>query len=152
MFSFFYLVWTSTTSRDHYHFLTFFWVFDSEPLYGDQRAPIHLSFAPADSILKLRHWRKYSPTYIKYGFIAVEHGGESQPQCIICMKTLANSAMKPSLLKRHLDSNHSNNKDRSESYFQRLGENVKRQRLDKTGSIYQRQTGVSKHRMKSLSW
>jgi len=60
------------------------------------------------------------------------------------MKILANSAMKPSLLKRHLDSNHYNKKDRGESYFQRLGENVKRQRLDRTGSIYQRKKGVVK--------
>ena len=87
--------------------------------------------------------RKYSPTYIKYGFIAIEHGGESLPQCVVCMKTLANSAMKPSLLKRHLDTNHSN-MGRDKSYFHQLGENVKRQRLDKTGTIYQRKTGVVK--------
>jgi len=47
--------------------------------------------------------RMYSSTYMKYGFIAVEHGEESLPQCIIC-NTLANSAMKPCLLKGHLDS------------------------------------------------
>ena len=47
--------------------------------------------------------RKNSPTYIKYGFIAVEHGGESLPQCVVCMKTFGNSALKPRLLKRHLD-------------------------------------------------
>jgi len=60
------------------------------------------------------------------------------------MEILANSAMKPSLLKRHLDSNHYNEKDRGENYFQRLGENVKRQHLDRTGSIYQRKKGVVK--------
>ena len=88
--------------------------------------------------------RKFSPAYIKYGFIAIEHNGEALPQCVVCMKTLANSAMKPSLLQRHLHTNHSDNKDRDESYFQRLGECVKRQRLDKTGTIYQRKKGVVK--------
>ena len=88
--------------------------------------------------------RKYSPAYIKYGFIAIEHNGEALPQCVVCMKTLANSAMKPSLLQRHLDTNHPDKKDRNESFFQRLGEHVRRQRLDKTGTIYQRKKGVVK--------
>ena len=55
------------------------------------------------------------------------------------MKTLSNSAMKPSLLKRHFESNHSDKKDRDKSYFQRLGENVKRQRF---GQSYQKSTGI----------
>ena len=51
---------------------------------------------------------------MQYQFIAIEHRGESLPQFVIYMKTLANEAMKPSLLKRHLDINHANRKD---SYF-----------------------------------
>ena len=88
--------------------------------------------------------RKFSPAYIKYGFVAIEHNGEALPQCVICLKTLAYSAMKPSLLQRHLHTNYSDKKNRDESYFQRLGECVKRQRLDKTGTIYQRKKGVVK--------
>ena len=61
--------------------------------------------------------RKYNTEYIKYGFVSVQHREECLLQCVICMKTLSNSAMKPSLLKRHLDSNHSNKKDRDKSYF-----------------------------------
>ena len=60
------------------------------------------------------------------------------------MKTLSNSAMKPSLLKRHLVTNHIEEKEQDESYFQRLGENAKRQRLDKAGVIYQKKKGVVK--------
>ena len=86
--------------------------------------------------------RKYSPAFIKYGFIAIEHNGEVLPQCVVCIKTLANSAMKPSLLQRHLDTNHPDKKNRNESFFQRLGEHVKGQRLDNTGTIYQREKGV----------
>ena len=72
--------------------------------------------------------RKYNPEYIKYGFIAIEHRGECLPHCVVCMKTLSNAAMKPSLLKRHLESNHAEKKDKDQSYFERLGENSKRQR------------------------
>ena len=86
--------------------------------------------------------RKYNEEYIKYGFVSVQHRGECLPQCVVCMKTLSNSAMKPSLLKRHLESNHSDKKNRDKSYFQRLGENVKRQRLDQTGQCYQKSTGI----------
>ena len=60
------------------------------------------------------------------------------------MKTLSNGAMKPSLLKRHLDSNHPQKKDKNESYFERLGENVKKQRLDHTGQNYQKMAEIVK--------
>ena len=63
-------------------------------------------------------------------------------KCVICKKTLSNSAMKPNLLKRHLESKQSDKKDRDKSYFQRLGENVKRQRLDQTGQSYQKSNGI----------
>ena len=40
--------------------------------------------------------------------------------------------------------NHVKEKEQDESYFQRLGENAKRQCLDKTGVIYQKKKGVAK--------
>ena len=86
--------------------------------------------------------KKYNTEYIKYGFISVQHRGECLPQCVICMKTLSNSAMKSILLKHHLESNHSDKKDRDKSYYQRLGEDVKRQRLDQTGQSYQKSAGI----------
>ena len=88
--------------------------------------------------------RKYSPTYIKYGLIAIDRGGESLPQCVICMKTLSKSATKPSLLKRHFVTNHVKEKKQDESNFQQLGENAKRQRLNKGVVIYQKKKGVVK--------
>lgn len=87
--------------------------------------------------------RKYDPTCIKYGFIAIDRG-EVLPQCVVCMKTLSNEAMKPSLLKLHFETKHADKKDRDQSYFQRLGENVKRQRLDKSGQIHQKAEGIVK--------
>ena len=88
--------------------------------------------------------QKYNLEYIKYGFIAIEHSGECLPQCVICMKTLSNAAMKPSLLKWHLESNHAEKKDKDQSYFEWLGENSKRQRLDQTGQFHQKKIGVIK--------
>ena len=77
--------------------------------------------------------RKYNTKYIKYGFGSIQHRRECLPQCVIYMKTLPNSAMKPNLLEHHLESNHSIKKDQDKSYSQRLGENMKRQCLDQTG-------------------
>ena len=52
--------------------------------------------------------------------------------------------MKPSLSKRYLESNHAEKKNKHQSYFERLGENAKRQRLDKTGQFHQKKDGVVK--------
>ena len=60
------------------------------------------------------------------------------------MKTIPNGAIKPSLLKRYLDSNHPEKKDKNESYFERLGENVKKHRLDLTGQNYYKMAGIVK--------
>ena len=60
----------------------------------------------------------------------------------VCLKTLCNAAMKPSLLKRHLERNHPNKMKADESYFQRLADNVKRQRMGKTGQTQQKSKDV----------
>ena len=61
---------------------------------------------------------------------------------MVCLKTLCNAAMKPSLLKRHLERNHPNKMNADKSYFQRLADNVKRQRMDKTGQMQQKSKDV----------
>ena len=38
--------------------------------------------------------------------------------------------------------NHPNKKDRDPNYFKRLGENAKKQQLDKTGKQYQQSVGI----------
>ena len=80
--------------------------------------------------------KQNSPDYIKYGFVAIQHHGDSLLQCVIYMKTLSNEALKPSLLRRHLESNHADKMNRDKSYFERLKENVKRQRMDHTGQFF----------------
>ena len=61
---------------------------------------------------------------------------------MVCLKTLCNAAMKPSLLKRHLEKNHPNKMNADKSYFQRLADSVKRQRMDKTGQMQQKSKTV----------
>ena len=60
----------------------------------------------------------------------------------MCMKTLSNASIKLSLLQRHLQTNHPDKKDRDPNYFKRLGENAKKQRLNKTGKQYQQSVGI----------
>ena len=86
--------------------------------------------------------RNYDSKFIKYGFTSIEHNAEILPQCVVCLKTLCNAAMKPSWLKRHLEKNHPNKMNADKSYFQRLADNVKRQRMDKTGQMQQKSKDV----------
>ena len=54
------------------------------------------------------------------------------------MKTLSSASMKPSLLKRHIVTQHPDKSQRDANYFNRLDETVKRQRMDKTGQIHKK--------------
>ena len=85
--------------------------------------------------------RNYDSKYIKCGFTSIEHNAEILP-CVVCLKTLCNAAMKPSLLKRHLERNHPNKMNADKSSFQRLADNVKRQRMDKTSQMQQKSKDV----------
>ena len=86
--------------------------------------------------------RQYSDQYINFGFIELKNRGESVPQCVVCIKTLSNASIKPSLLQRYLQTNHPDKKDRHSNYLKRLGENAKKQRLDKTEKQYQQSVGI----------
>ena len=46
--------------------------------------------------------RQYRDQYTNFGFIELKNKGESVPQCVVCLKTLSNASMKPSLLQRQL--------------------------------------------------
>ena len=86
--------------------------------------------------------RQYSDQCINFGFIELKKRGESEPQCVVCMKTLSNASMKPSLLQRHLQTNHPENKDRDPNCFKRLGESAKKQGLNNTGRQYQQSVEI----------
>ena len=86
--------------------------------------------------------RQYSDQHINFGFVELKNRGESVPKCVLRMKTLSNVSMKPGFLQRHLQTNHPDKKGRDPNYFERLGENAKKQRPDKTGKQYQQSVGI----------
>lgn len=86
--------------------------------------------------------QSYNRAGITYGFIAIRHGGETLLQCVVCMRSLSNAATEPSLLECNLEMSHADKKDQEHSYFQWLGENVKRQHVNKTSQIYQKRVGI----------
>nr|XP_025842280.1 SCAN domain-containing protein 3 [Vulpes vulpes] len=71
--------------------------------------------------------RKYDPSYIEFGFVAVIDGEVLKPQCIICGDILANEAMKPSKLKRHLYSKHKEISSQPKEFFEKKSSELKSQ-------------------------
>ncbi|XP_063785805.1 zinc finger BED domain-containing protein 5-like [Pseudophryne corroboree] len=70
--------------------------------------------------------RQYKEDYLSFGFIS---SGEEQPrpECLVCGEKLANQAMVPSKLKRHLHTKHSHLCKKPIEYFNRLLAEQKRQ-------------------------
>lgn len=70
--------------------------------------------------------RKYNQTYIQFGFTELGN----RPQCVICSETLSAESMKPSKMKRHLETKHSALKDKPVEFFQRKLDNLKSQQVN----------------------
>ena len=81
--------------------------------------------------------RKYMDSYIEYGFTVVRNSGIEKPQCVICCDMLSGESMKPSKLKRHLETRHPEYLEKEPSFFQRKEDVLKRSRLDTTGTYHQ---------------
>lgn len=86
--------------------------------------------------------RKYSETYLQFGFTFVVNNGMDIPVCVLCQKTLGNDSLKPSLLTRHLERAHPEFKDKDLNFFKRKEEVLKKQRLDPSGRIFQQNSAV----------
>ena len=71
--------------------------------------------------------RKYSDTYLDFGFTFILQNGEEKPQCVICDKILASKSMLPNKLKRHLTSSHSKFACKSRNFFARKLSDMKSQ-------------------------
>ncbi|XP_067628065.1 SCAN domain-containing protein 3-like isoform X2 [Eurosta solidaginis] len=80
--------------------------------------------------------RKYDSNYIKFGFTSIENKGEIKPQCVICSTVLANEALKPAKLKRHLDTVQPNLSDRPVEFFEGKLENLKKMKLGPSGTRF----------------
>jgi hypothetical protein len=60
----------------------------------------------SDLIQKMTKCRKYDVEYSSMVFTCAGSGHEQQPKCVLCYELLSNEAMKPSELRRHLESKH----------------------------------------------
>ena len=64
--------------------------------------------------------RQYDDSYLQFGFTKTGDAAVPLPLCLVCGTKLANEAMVPSKLKRHLVSQHSTLKEKTTTFFTRL--------------------------------
>lgn len=64
--------------------------------------------------------RKCFDEYLSYGFTSFGENDYPRPKCVVCGELLANSSMKPSLLRRHLETKHENYAKKDRIFFERL--------------------------------
>lgn len=60
------------------------------------------------------------------GFHFTGDESEPKPLCVICNEVLANSSLKPSLLRRHIETKHPTHKDKPLEYFKRKLADIKK--------------------------
>ena len=77
--------------------------------------------------------RKYNKEYIKFGFTSISENGMTKPQCVLCNAVLSVESMKPSKLKRHLNTKHPEHVEKNLSFFEGKELTLKRQKLDSKG-------------------
>ena len=77
--------------------------------------------------------RKYDSNYLSMGFTCNGSEEEPKPQCVICFEVLSNEALKPSKLKRHLETKHKEHAMKSFDFFKN-----KEQELRKKSEIDQK--------------
>ena len=82
--------------------------------------------------------RSCSDSFLKYGLVSIVDQGIEKLQCVLCMKVLSPESMKPSKPKRHLETKHTDCKDKDLSFFERKANCVKRSRMDSSG-VFQQQ-------------
>lgn len=71
-----------------------------------------------------RKLRKYDPSYLAFGFTNID----DCPQCVVCSEVLANSAMAPAKLKRHLETKHPQYQNKPKDFFKRKENELKSQK------------------------
>ena len=63
--------------------------------------------------------RQYSVEYLAFGFIESPQN-TTMPMCLLCMTSLSNESMRPSKLKKHLETAHKDKKDKPLDFFKKL--------------------------------
>ena len=77
---------------------------------------------------KPKRKRKYDDSFLQYGFTCSCEDGVEKPLCLICNETLSAESLKPSKLKRHLNTKHAESSDKPIQYFERLLKSSKKQK------------------------
>ena len=70
--------------------------------------------------------RKYFEEHLKFGFTSIVSSGIEKPQCVLCNVVISAESMKPSKLKRYLDTKHSNYVTKILEFFRRHEAGLKR--------------------------
>ena len=79
---------------------------------------------------------RYDDSYLKFGFTAIKCDGEEKPQCVLCCTVLASTSLKPSKLKRHLETHHPDSSNKDLNFFKRKAETLIKSRLDQSGMFW----------------
>jgi len=61
--------------------------------------------------------RKYDENYLGLGFTWIGNADCPKPQCVVCSEVLANSCLKPSYLRRHLNTKHASVSQKPLTFF-----------------------------------
>ena len=69
---------------------------------------------------KSKRKRKYDDSFLQYGFTCSCEDRVEKPLCLICDETLSAESLKPSTLKRHLNTKDAKFSDKPIQYFERL--------------------------------
>ena len=72
------------------------------------------------SVSTSRRKRKYNQTFVQYGFTFITENDKQRPLCLLCNEVLANESLKPTKLKRHLDTKHDSYSNKPVTFFQRI--------------------------------
>ena len=86
--------------------------------------------------------RKYDDNYLDFGFTSITDKGVLKPHCVICHKILTAESPRLCKLKLHLETKHPQYVGKDCSFFIRQELNMRRQRLDASGSIHQQNAAV----------
>ena len=87
-----------------------------------------LSSDKSASISTSRRKRKYNQTFVRYGFTFITENDEQRSQCLLSNEVLANESLKPTKLRRHLDTKRDSYSNKPVTFFQRILRTSEQQR------------------------